>query len=829
MPIARLLRGLTRAPSFSFTVAATLAIGVAALTVSFGVVDAALWREPPFDDAAHLAIIYTERSDAARALRPERWSFPRIQLLRAAAGSFEQIANFSPTTLSLTRNGDPEPVQGEIVSPEYFPLLHAAPLRGRVFAAVDDDARDPHAVAIISFALWQRRFAGDSAVLGRSADVNGVPLTMIGVMGPGFRGLTDRADLWIPTALAPSISYGEFLTTNQNFISVVGRLRAGVALSTANAELATVGPRINAQLPPGGAKPGETLTAAAVPLNAARTDTGTRRSLLVLLGAVALLHLLACANVVNLLLGRAASRRREAALRAALGGTTAQLARHFGAEVLVLAGIGGAAGVLLAAWIAPLLSVPANAWFARNFFGSIGTFDSPDGGVRTIAFGLAVAALTALLSACAPLIGLWRLDPISGLSVGARAAAAGGGSLKRPSARGIVVALETALAVLLVVAAGLMIESFDRMRHTDLGIRPEHLLTFWIRPSEVRVPPREAPRFISRILDAIAKVPGVTDVSVDGGTPLSGSASSTLLIVGRPVPAKLGDAPPVDRHYVAPGHFRALGVPLVRGRAFTDADDADHPRVAIISESAARKFWPGQGEDPLGQRVWFGGGSNFDRPDSSAEIVGIVGDVADEPLDARPNRASFYTPYRQFTYASRAVFVRTTVDPTAIVPAVRKAVASAAPDLPLYDVQTMEQRIGGSWARHRFDAGLFGLFGAAALLLAAFGMYVVVAYAVARRTREMGIRVALGALPRSVVQLVVREGLTFPAIGLVIGAALAVAFARLLRAQLYGVGPTDPLVFAATSALLLAVSTLACIVPALRATRADPLEALHAE
>jgi len=372
-----------------------------------------------------------------------------------------------------------------------------------------------------------------------------------------------------------------------------------------------------------------------------------------------------------------------------------------------------------------------------------------------------------------------------------------------------------------------MVESFDRMRHTNIGIQSDHLLTFWIRPAEARVSVNEASRFVANVLGAINQVPGVVAASVDGVTPLGGSASSTLIIVGQPVPADLGKAPPIDRHYVGPDHFRALGIPIVRGRAFTDGDDAEHARVAIISETAAKRFWPGQ--DPIGQRVWFGGGSNFDSPERSAAIVGIVGDVAYEPLDGKPNRSSFYTPYRQFTYAARAVFVRSAGDPAALVPAVRRAFATVAPDLPLYDVQTMEERIGGSWARHKFDAGLFAAFGIAALLLAALGTYAVVAYAVARRTREMGIRLALGARPESVMALVLREGLTFPLIGLAIGVGAGLGLTRLLRASLFGIGPTDPKVFALTALFLVTVSALACLIPAIRATRADPLEALRAE
>jgi putative ABC transport system permease protein len=827
MALFPLLRTLRREKRFWLAVAGTLAAGVVALTLAFGVVDAAVWRQPPFENAARISVLYTQRTAPDGTVRLERWSYPRIQLLRKSARRFSLVANFSPTTVNIVDGGDPESVPGEIVSSQYFPLLRVTMLRGRAFAPGDDDAPGRQPVAIIGYDLWQRRFGADPAVVGRAVTVNGLPLTVIGVAPRGFRGVTDKAEIWISTTMAPSLTYAAYLTTNQNFISVVARLAPGTDLAAANAELATLGPRINAQLPPDDRVPGEVLTSSAITLNDARIDGPTRTSLFVLLGAVALLHMLACANAINLLLGRAAARRHEASLRAALGSTTARLVRHYGTEAFVAAGAGCAFGVAVAMWVAPLVAVPANVRYWRNFYGSIGAFDAPGGGVRIALFGAAMAVITALVAACVPALGLVKLEPIDGLKAGARGASAAGGSLRRPSARGAVVALETALAVLLVVMAGLMVESFARMRQTDIGIRTDHLLTFWVRPSEVLVPTSAAPQFVWKVVGALSQIPGVVAVSVDGGMPLSGSASSTLIVMGRPLPPNLDDAPPIDRHYVAPDHFKALGVPVVQGRTFTDADDAQHPRVAIISETAARRFWPG--ENPIGARVWFGGGSNFDRPDSSAEIVGIVGDVADEPLDGRANRASFYTPYRQFTYATRAVFVRTSVEPSAIVPAARKAVASVVPGLPLYDVQTMEQRAGGSWARHRFDAMLFAVFGAAALLLATMGTYAVVAYAVSRRTREMGVRMALGARPESVVRLVVREGLTFPAVGLAVGVAGAFAMTRLLQSELYGIGATDFRVFGATAALLVAVSALACVVPALRATRADPLEALRAE
>jgi predicted permease len=340
------------------------------------------------------------------------------------------------------------------------------------------------------------------------------------------------------------------------------------------------------------------------------------------------------------------------------------------------------------------------------------------------------------------------------------------------------------------------------------------------------VPTSAAPAFIARLLEAITRVPGVVSATVDGGAPVSGSARGLLYIAGRPVP-RPNEAPVVLRHYVAPDHFRTLGIPLLTGRVFTAADIAGRPNVAVISKSAAQRFWPNQ--DPIGQRVWFSSGSGFSSPDSTAEIVGVVGDVVHQSLDEPPNRADVYTPYAQFTYAWRMFMVRTTGDPVNAVGAIRKAVQSVEPDLPLTEVQSLAERIGNSWSRHRFDAILFGGFAAVAILLATAGIYAVVAYAVTQRTREMGIRMALGARPAAVVRLVVREGMTFPLAGLLAGVIGAAASTRVLRASLYEITPTDPVIFSATVALLLGVSVVACLAPARRATRVDPLEALRAE
>lgn len=825
------IRSLARARGIAVAVVITLALGVGALTTAFGIVNAALLRQPPFEDARRLAMLYLVRNPAGEPARRERWSFPRIQLLREQQRSFEQIALYTPSTLTLVGEDDAETVRGEMVSSSYFPLLRVGSVQGRLFAPSEDDVLGTP-VALVGRSLMRRRWPADSTLVGRSLRVNGVMLTVIGVLPDGFRGLSGQADLWIPAPMAPRLTYAEYLTTNQNFISVIGRLRRGVTLAEAQSELAVLGFGINRALPSDPAFPAEQVTATAVSINQARGDATVRRSLMVFLGGVMLLYLLACANVANLLLGRAAAKRHESAVRLALGSGPGRLFGYLLADGARLGLFGGGLGVVLAWRATRLIAPPTNVWAPRNFYGSLAPFDTPAFGLAELTFGLGLALATALIVAVPQAITAFRLDVAAGLKTGSRGVLRGGarggdrGPSRLPPVRALIVGVEAALAMLLVVAAGLLIDSFQRMRRTPIGVDTTRVLTFWVIPSEARVPPETAPAFVTRVLEAVSAVPGVLAATVDGGAPLAGTARSTLYIAGRPAPLP-GQAPPVLRHYVAPDHFAVMGIPLLRGRAFTPSDAAGAPRVAVISQTAAGRFWPNQ--DPLGQRVWFGGGSSFSSPDSSARIVGIVADVVYEPLDQNPNRASFYTPYAQFTYASRLFFLRTAGNPLAVVPEVRKAVAAVDPDLSLREVQPLADVVNGSWARHRFDALLFGSFGLAALLLAGSGVFAVLAYAVASRTREFGIRIALGARPGAVIRQVVREGMAFPSVGLLLGAVASAGATRLLRASLYQISPLDPAVYLRTTLLLLAVAAAACLVPAWRATRADPMEALRAE
>ena len=819
------LRWLTRDPALSMAVVGTIALGTGALTVAFAMVDAALLRPPSFHEPGRLVILYSTHRARGEGVHRARWSYPRARLLREQAASLAGLANYSGSELTLTGTSETERVRGEIVAPAYFRTLGAGAAIGRTLLDDEDDAPGRHPVVVLGHDLWQRRFGGDTGVIGRRVGVNGMPLTVVGVMPPGFRGLTDRAQLWIPTTMAPVLTYGDYLVTDQDFISMVGRLRPGVSLRQANAALQALVPRIYAAVPLAEADSTDRPSGVAVPLNEARVAPEVRRAVLLLLAAVSLLYVLACANVTSLLLGRALARAREVAVRLALGsGVRAAFGLLFVGDAALVA-LGGLGGLVLAAAVAPLIDVPTDVWGPRNFYGSLGAFAASGPGWRTVLAGAVLVVASTLVIPAAPAASGLRGSVAAGLRDGPRGTSRAGTSLRRPSARGAIVALESALAVVLLVVGGLMVDSFRRMRATDLGVDARHVLTFLLQPSEVRQPPAAAPAYIGRMLDAITAVPGVVAATVDGGAPVAGTARSTLHVAGRESPA--AGAPPVLRHYVAPDHFRTLGIPLVRGRAFTRGDVAGRPRVAVISETAARRFFAGG--DPIGQRVWFGDGGAYGHPDSSAEIVGIVADVMYEPLDARPNHSSFYTPYAQFSYSWRYYFVRTTGEPLAVVPDIRRAVHRVDPDVPLAEVRSLESLIGSSWRRQRFDALFFGAFAALALVLAASGIYAVVARAVAQRTREMGIRLALGSRPGDVVRLVVREGMALPLAGAGAGVVLALAAARGVRASLYGVAPADLRVLATTTALLVLASLVACLVPARRATRVDPCTALRAE
>ena len=817
-------RSLRRTPVLTAVAVLSIALGIAATTSVFSVVDAALFRPPPLSEPDRLAILVMTRQDPNAPASMERWSWPRSRLLRQRARSFERIASFSPSVLALT-DDVPEPVNAEVVSADYWPVVRVQPSEGRAFTSDEDEGAGAHPVALLGFDLWQRRFGGDRSVLGRMIGVNGVSLRVIGIIPRGFSGLSGRAQLWVPATMAPRLSYADYLVTNQNFISVVGRLKPGVSLDEARAELAVVGAEIDRSAPSRSVAAGTRFAATALSLNDARIDPTTRRPMFLLLGAAACLLLLACANVAGLLLGRAVSRRREIAIRVATGASRNRIVQQLLAEAGMLAAGGGALGILIALPIATQLAFPSAMARGRNFYGSIGEFATPSIDARVLLCCVVLCAITTIAFGLMPALRATRIDLTRDLKDGA----AGGGVAGRRGRFGgeprqWIVGVETALAVTLLFCGGALIASWRRMDSTELGFDRSRLMTFMIRPSDVQYPAAKAPALVDKVLGEIARVPGVEAASVDGCTPLTtGCANTRLYIMGRVQP-KPEDAPGVLRHYVGPDHFRALDVPLIRGRIFNVDDRAGAPRVAIINQLAARRFWPN--EDPIGKRVWFAGGSNFDRPDSSAEIVGIVGDVAYQPLDSRPFQPDFYTPYAQFTYATRFVLVRTRGDPNALVPDLRRAVRAADPDLALFDVQAMTDRMHDSWGRLSFQIRLLTVFAIVALVLAATGIFAVIAHSIGDRRREIGVRIALGATPTQIIALIGNRGARPATIGLGVGLVVALGLGRAMASLVYGVQALDPAVSGTVLVTTLIVVVLATYLAARRALLIQPVDAL---
>ena len=817
-------RSLRRAKGLVATCVLSLALGLGAATVLFSVVDAALLRPPPFPDPDRLALVTITHRTPREGEYPERWSWRRFELLRASARSFESVASYSNAVLALDEgegaNSGAEALPLEVASAGYFHVAGFTPALGREFVR-DDERLGTPPVAILGHDAWATRFHADSGIIGHFVRINGVAFAVIGVAPPGFAGISGRARLWINTAAAPLVSYADYLNTNQNFISVVGRVRSGASIDDARRELRVLGTRIQAEAPSDAEGTSDEFGATAVSLNYARADVTTRRALVLLSSAVVLLLLLACANVASLLLGRAESRRREMAIRLAIGARRGLLIRQLLVECALIGGAGCAIGSLGAAWATPLIAIPPTLARGRNFYGAIGEFATPVFDLRVLGFAAAACIATVLVFGLLPALRGTRADLAADLKGSAAAARIG----RRLDARDWAVSLQVALAMALLLGAGLMLASYRRLRDAPMGFDPGNLLTFMLRPSEVQYAGARAPQLIDRVLAEIGRVPGVLTATVDGCAPLNlQCASADLHIVGRDA---AGEPPLVRRHYVAPAHFATLHTPILRGRGLTDDDRAGRPHVVVINGEAARRFWPH--DDPIGKRVWFDANPEFGSVDSSAVIVGVVGNTAYGPIDETPIQPDFFTSYRQFTYPSRMVLIRTSRDPLSIVRGVAEAVRRVDRNLALFDVQSMEARAGTSWAKRAFETWLLAAFAVLAAALATIGVYAVTSHAVASRHREFGVRIALGASDGRVIKSASSRTMRLGAYGLAAGVLCAVAGSGILRAFLYDTSPMDPAVVAGVSVVAALVLAAATYEPARRALRVQPIEVLRSE
>jgi putative ABC transport system permease protein len=814
-------RGLARMRGVALTAILTLGLGIGATTTMFSVVYAALLRPPPFADPDRLVMLFVTRTTPQEGLVRLRWSVPVSSEIAGAVTSYEAIATVTGTSIAVGSEPaagagqPPEQIDGEMVSAEYFTVVRASPAVGRLFRADEDTAAGAHPLAMVSDRLWRRRYHADPSFVGRTIRVNDVALTVVGIMPAGFLGVTGKADVWMPRTMAPVLTYSEYLVSPQHFVSVIARLRPGVDVARANAELAAVGGRFADEGGPSDAQ----WSATALTVNQARVDPTLRRSVLVLLAAAICVLLIACVNVAGLLLARARTRRREIAIRLAIGSNRRRLVQQLLTEGLLLAALAGVCGALLAVWGVRFFASASPGIIASfgNNYAAVASFAAPALDVRVLLFASATTIGTTLLFALVPAVDASRTNLVSALKEDDR----GGG---RGRALAALVVSEVALAVLLLAGAGLLVQTFAHMHNVRGGFQTERVLTYWIRPPNSRYAPADGPAVLERMLTRIEQVPGVESAAVNRATPFMGGSRSQIFFPGRPLDR--ANAPGIGRHYVSAGYFRTLGIPLRAGRLLTPADRAGTAPVAVVNETGARRFW--SGENPIGKRVWFGTttGTAFTNPDRPVEIVGVVGDVKyDAP--GQPMAADFYTSYLQFAYPDTIMIVKTRGPSAALVPALRAAVAAVDAAVPIYDVMTLDERISGALSRPRFNATIVGAFAAAALLLAALGVYGMLSYSVSSRMREMGVRVALGANAGRVVRLVLGEGLKLAAVGAALGIAAALAGTRLMQGLLVGVQPSDLRVLATGAAVMLAAAAGAAWLPARRASAVDPIVVLR--
>jgi putative ABC transport system permease protein len=796
-------RTLLRSPGFALVAVLTLALGIGANTAIFSVVNAVLLRPLPYAESGRLVTV-THFYPSINNLEAGA-AVPTYNDLKAEKRLFSDVAVQSGWGVNLTGEGQPQRLNGSRVTPDFFATYGVPAAVGRTIQPPAAGSAPRENEVVLSHNLWQSVFGGDPSVVGRTVQLNGEAHTVIGVMPRSFRNVFNPdIDLYAPLVFEP-----ELLTARTSeFLSLTARLRPGVSVEAAEGAISNFAERLKKEHP-GEYPPDWTLKLRSL---SEQASGQLRPALLVLLGAVGFVLLIACGNVANLLLARAAARRKEVAIRSALGARGGDLVKQWVIESMVLSLTGALLGLALAFGGLRLLGAlkPENLIWVETI--------PIDGSV--LFFTCALALLTGLVFGSVPMMQSLRGSLQSALREGGRS---GGPDRRGTATRRVLVVTQVALALMLLTGAGLLIRSFARLQQVDPGFDSRGVVTMHLALPEAKYTSDTARiAFFDALLPRLAAIPGVQAAGAASSVPLTGGWNRSFDVEGITVPE--GETGPYGNfRSVYPGFFAALGIPIVKGRGFTDADREGAPRVAIVDQAMAKAYWPGK--DPIGKRIAL---DETDDAPNWVEVVGVVGHTRQDGID-QEGRAQLYVPYRQMAIPGLTLALRSGGDPTRLVSAVRAAVREVDPEQPIARVQTMDELVNRNLGPRRFSMALLGLFAALALVLAAVGIYGVMSFDVARRSQEIGVRMALGAEASGVLRLVLRQGLRLTAVGVVIGVIGSLFLTRLINSQLYGVGAIDPLTTVAVVVILVSVAALASLVPARRATRVDPIVAMRAD
>lgn len=790
------IRMLLKNPGFSVVAVIALGLGIGANAAIFSVVNTVLLRPVPYADPDRLMVLRENEPPKFPEFSISPGNFLDWQKQNTF---FEKLAAINGTAFILAGEGaEPERLRGARVSAGLFEMLGVNPIHGRTFLEEEDQPGHEN-VVILSSGLWKRRFASDPNAIGQPITLSGISYTIVGVLPPSF-GFPDReTDVWAPVAFTARDAQAH----GSHFLSVIGRLKPGATVEQARVEMSAIAGRLAEQYPDTNAGWGVDV----FPMQEYDVRD-IRPALLVLLCAVGLVLLIACANVANLLLARATARQKEIAIRTALGASRWRVARQLLTESILLALVGGAVGVLLAQWgIGSLLALaPQELPRVKDV-----TLDA-----RVLGFTLLVTLLTGVIFGLVPALQSSTPNLNETLKEGGRGTTGGHHRIRA----GLVIT-EVALALVLLIGAGLLIRSFYRLQQVDPGFNSSNALAVTVSlPGRKYPQPEQRTAFFTQLIEKVSALPGVVAVGASQSLPIQGDFLLGFTIQGRP-PYAPGEDPSTNYYSVSPDYFKSMGIPLLRGRVFTEQDRAGAPRVAIINEEMAKRYFPD--EDPIGKRIHVTQG-----PEIFREIVGIVGDVKQYGL-AQPTTLQTYEPSPQMQFSTMTLVVRAEGNVAPLGGAIRTQVLAIDKEQPISRIRPLEQVVSESVAKQRFSMLLLGIFAAVALILAAVGLYGVMSYSVTQRTHEIGIRTALGASQTDVLKLVVGQGVMLALAGVGIGLLSAFALTRLMVVLLFGISATDPLTFVAISAVLLLVALAACFVPARRATKVDPTIALRYE